>query len=564
MAMRDGVLLSADVYIPSEGIEGGPYPALLMRTPYNNQTAHYMNEASFFAEHGYAVVLQDVRGRHDSLGEWYPFRNEGPDGYDSIEWTAQQEWCNGKVGTFGGSYGGWYQWVAARERPPHLTTMVSTAAGGRWMREIPYNNGLVALVMLGWLNLAGARTMQDSSRVDWEEVFYHLPLRTMDEKLGRPLPVWQEWLDHPTVDDYWEPFILSDDDLTKIDLPILHITGWYDDDQPGALFFYEGMIRNSPARDKQFIRIGPWDHGGTRIPRQVLGGVDFSVKALVNIEELHVKWFDRWMKDESNGVADRKRSEYFLMGVNEWQESETWPPEEAKGIAFYFHSGGKANTLMGDGQLGRDRPGEEVADTYTYNPEDPVIPVVNTNFSSDPPIETPLDRRFVLRRDDVLVYASDPLGIPLEVAGRPWVTLFASSDCPDTDWVAELSDVYPDGHSIQLGQGVLRARYRESLEFESLLEPNEVYEFKFELMTIAHVFQPGHRVRLSVTSSYFPYYDRNPNTGHPIGQDAEMRMAQNTVHHSREHASHVLLPVMPSHGIALGSRRTSPNQTTRS
>lgn len=548
VAMRDGELLSADIYIPPAGLDGGPYPALLMRTPYNNQTPLYVNEATYFAEHGYAVLLQDVRGRHDSPGDWYPFRNEGADGFDTIEWMAQQDWCNGKVGTFGGSYGGWYQWIAAREKPPHLTTMVSTAAGGRWMREIPYKNGVVLLVMLGWLNLAGARTMQDNSRVDWDEVFYHLPVRTMDDKVGRSLPVWQEWLDHPTLDDYWKSFILSDEDFGKIDLPVLHITGWYDGDQPGALFFYEGMIKNSPSSDRQFIRIGPWDHGGTRMPRQHLGGVDFSIAALMNMEELHVKWFDHWMKGDDNGVGEEKRVDYFLMGVNEWRKSDAWPPPEVKETRWYLHSGGKANTLKGDGGLDMERPGNEPSDEYTYNPEDPVVGVLNTNFYADPPVETPLDRRFVLRRDDVLVYTSDPLDAPLEVAGRPWITLFASSDCPDTDWMATLSDVYPDGRSIFLSSGVIRARFRESLEYEKLMEPGEVYEFQFELMSVGHVFKAGHHVRLSVTSSDFPVYDRNPNTGHPIGEDAELQIAQNIVHHSKKHPSHLMLPVVPPEG----------------
>lgn len=542
--MRDGLRLSADIYLPPEEVEG-PYPTILQRTPYDNTMELWVKIATFFAEHGYAFVSQDVRGRHDSEGEWYPFFNEGPDGYDTVEWIAEQPWSNGRIGTMGGSYGGWFQWALACKRPPHLVTMVSTAAGGRFMQELPFVNGAVSLWTLAWLHLVGGRTLQRGTNpvVNWKEVFYHLPLKTMDQALGRTNTVWREWLSHPDLDDFWKRFRL-DDDFEHIDLPVLHITGWYDGDQPGALYFYEGMVNHSPAADRQFILIGPWDHAGTRTPKQELGGLNFTPAAIVDMNKLHLRWFDYWLKGVDNGLLNDKRVRIFVMGDNKWRDEEDWPPKRAQMREFYLHSGGRANTLKGDGHLSTKAPATEPPDEYTYNPENPVEVVTDWNLYGD--TEEPLDKRFIERRDDVLVYTSEPLKEELEVCGRPFVTLYASSDCPDTDWVAMLSDVYPDGRSINLGQGVLRARYRNSLGEAELMIPGKVYKFTFELMSTCILFKPDHRIRLSITSSAFPTYDRNPNTGHPIGEDAELRIAHHTIYHDNEYPSHILLPVVPS------------------
>jgi putative CocE/NonD family hydrolase len=537
--MRDGVSLAADLYLPDGG---EPAPALLMRTPYNKQTASYREFAERFVANGYAVVLQDVRGRHESDGGWYPFRDEGPDGYDTIEWIAEQAWSDGKVGLFGGSYGGWVQWAAARERPPHLAAMVSRAAGGRWMQEIPYDNGTVVLAMLGWLNLASGRTMKDAAAVDWRAVLHHLPLRTMDAALGRELPVWQDFLDHPTLDEYWAAIRLTAADFAAIDLPVLHITGWYDEDQPGALFFYEGMMRNSPAATRQAVCIGPWDHGGTGEPSRELGGVDFSPRAVVDVKDLHLQWFDRWLRG-AEPRDGQTHATYFLTGINEWRGAAAWPPPEVRERRYYLSSHGRANTLRGDGSLASAPPESSSADEFTYDPEDPVVTVTDFDFYSDTGVEPTLDRRYVDRRDDVLVYTSEPMSEALTVAGRPSVLLFGSSDCPDTDWFVTLQDVHPRGPSVLLANGRLRARFRESLEREMLMEPGQIYEFRFELSTIGHVFAPGHRIRLTVTSSDFPVYDRNPNTGHPIGEDAELRVARNAIHHGEAEPSHVALPL---------------------
>jgi putative CocE/NonD family hydrolase len=473
-----------------------------------------------------------------------PFRGEGPDGYDAVEWIAAQPWCSGRVGTFGGSYGGWYQWALAREKPAHLTTMISTAPGGAWMQELPYHNGCLMLVMLGWLNLTDGRTMQDPTLVtDWPDVFRHLPLRDMDNRLGRRLPLWQEWLDHPTLDAYWRAVRL-DDDFAHIDLPVLHITGWYDGDQPGALFFYRGMRADSPRRDDQHLLIGPWDHAGTRLPRQQLGGVDFGPAAVEDILDVYRRWYDRWLKDDTDAWTRSHPVRTFLTGANRWSDYPSWPPPDVQVRTLYLHSDGRANTLAGDGRLDWQPPTtEQPADVYTYDPNDPVPSVIDENFYSPNVTETPLDRRFQHRRDDVLVYTSQPVDEPLTVIGQPTVQLCAVTDGPDTDWFADLHTVAPTGASMLLAQGRLRARFRETLEREILLEPGRLYTYDIELTAVGHVVQSGHRLRLTVTSSSFPSWDRNPNTGHPIGADPELRVARNQVHHSATHPSQLRLPV---------------------
>jgi putative CocE/NonD family hydrolase len=546
--MRDGVELSADIYFPAGGADAGPYPAVLARTPYDNQHPVYVADAKHLAEHGYVVVLQDVRGRYDSEGAWDPFRNEGPDGYDTVEWVAAQDWCTGRVGTFGGSYGGWDQWALAREKPPHLGAMVSTAAAGAWMQELPWHNGVLMLVTLGWLNLVGGRTGQNPELItNWPEIFRHLPVREMDTALGRDLKTWRDWVDHPTLDSYWSELRL-DDDFAHVDVPVLHVTGWYDADQPGALFFHEGMCASSSRSADQFLLVGPWDHAGTRVPRQVTGGIDFGAAAVMDLRDEHRRWFDRWLKDDSHEATPVPAPvRVFLTGANRWHETSAWPPPAAVPTTWYLRGGGAANTLAGDGRLDAEPPASiETADSFTYDPADPVPAVMDENFYAANAAETPLDRRFQHRRDDVLVYTSDPVPNDVVLTGTPRVHLFASSDRPDTDWFVSLHDVSPTGSSHQLVEGRLRARFRDGLDHEELLDPGATYEFVVPTTAIGHVLKPGHRLRLTVTSSDFPTWDRNPNTGEPIGTGTTMLVAVNTVRHDPEASSYVVIPVLDS------------------
>lgn len=544
--MRDGVRLSADIYLPKGD---GPFPAILQRTPYDNTAQLWVGIAMYFAQQGYAFVMQDVRGRCDSEGQFEPFINEAKDGYDTVEWVAAQPWCSGKVGMMGGSYGGFVQWMAARERPPHLTALVSTAAAGRWMHELPYINGKFRPYWMLWLNLVGGRTMQSStlglgsakSPADFGRLYHHRPLRDMDSALGRTNTVWRKWLEHCTYDDYWKQLSLEGY-YEQIDLPVLHITGWFDGDQWGEMHYYRNMLRHSPAADKQWLLVGPWDHGGTRVPKASLGGIDFTPDSVVDTNAVHLRFFDYWLKDEDNDQAHDPRVKVFIMGRNEWHEAEEWPLPGTQMTAFYLHSGGKANTLGGDGTLSRSVPADEPVDTYTYNPDHPTPS--QPDIYAPPGTEMPLDNRFAERRDDVLVFTSAPLEAEVILAGRAFIKLYAASDCVDTDFMATLCDVYPDGRSVPLTTAVMRASYRDSLEHPTPITPGKVYEYSIEFMETCNAFLPGHCIRVDVMSALHPEYDRNPNTGAPVGDDLEVKLAHQQIYHDAQHPSHILLPVV--------------------
>jgi putative CocE/NonD family hydrolase len=548
--MRDGVELSADIYLPPEG--DGPWPAILMRTPYDNTMAPLVSSSAYFARQGYACVFQDVRGRCDSDGEFEPLVNEAPDGYDSVEWVGEQPWCSGKVGMMGASYLGVVQWLAARERPPHLAALVSTAAPGRWMEEIPYRFGSYKPYWIWWLSLVSGRTMQQQIFVqpevpDWGPIITHRPLRDADLVLGRTTTVWRKWLHHETYDDYWKQLSLRGY-FQKLDLPVLHITGWFDVSQWGQLFYWKEMAQASPARDRQWLLVGPWSHAGTSDPQQHLGGRDFGKDSVLDIRAVHLRFFDRWLKGVDNGADRDRQVRIFTTGTNQWRDEDQWPLANAVETRFYLHSGGSANTLAGDGSLRIEPAGdEEPADMYVYNPEDPTPSW--TDFEGLWFADRPLDNRWRLRRDDVLVYTSAPLDHDLELTGHPFVVLHASSDCPDTDWHVTLCDVLPDGRSEELTSGCLRAAYRNGLEAPtSPIEPGRIYEYRVEMAAISNAWQPGHRIRITVASADFPDKARNPNTNAPTGDDDELRIAHNSIYHTAAYPSHLIAPVIERWG----------------
>jgi len=540
--MRDGIELSADIYMPEAP---GAYPALLLRTCYDNTSERHLGFARYFAERGYAFVFQDVRGRGDSDGRFVPFENEGTDGYDTIEWIAAQPWCNGKVGMLGGSYLGTAQWLAAREHPQHLVTMVSAAPAGRWMEELPFNHGKLLLPMLLWLDSVSGRTNQSAlvsapiaECMDWAGLLGHTPLRTADERIGRTNTSWRKWLKYNFA-NYWKNYSLNGY-FPDLDLPVLHITGWFDGDQPGALYYYRHMQTESPAASRQFLLSGPWQHSGVWYPQQKLGDLDFGATSLHDAKALQLRWFDYWMKGEANGLLDEPRVKVFVMGRNQWREAAAWPIPGAQETPWYLHSQGNAQTLAGDGLLSRLQPGSEPVDEYTYDP-------ANTTAGNDGiGDDVSFDRRTVEGLDEVLVYTSDPLDTELEVTGVPLVVLYAASDAVDTDFAAVLVDVHPDGRAVPVAEGILRASYRNSVDGGEPIEPGKVYEYVIELNATANAFLPGHCVRVEILSSFFPKYDRNPNTGDPPGEERSFRAARQVIYHDPQHPSHILLPVIPA------------------
>lgn len=541
--MRDGVTLSADVHLPRRGPGAGPFPAIVERNCYT----HQLNESShtWFTQFGYAVVLQDVRGRNDSDGTFYPIHQEVVDGYDTIEWIASQPWCTGAVGTIGGSYMGWTQWAAAKAKPPHLRAMWTAACAGAFLRQEPFENGILLLPGLAWLHLTSARTFHGARSVDWRRIYHHLPLRSMDEALGRDLPVWREWLAHPRLDQYWSRTALSPDDFASIDIPAVCASGWWDSNLVGTVMFYRGMREFSPASARQQLLIGPWLHEGVGTGTE-LGPFSFGAHAALAMQEERLRWFDRWLKDTDVEVDVGAR--IFVTGANEWRLFGDWPPE-SRPVSFYLRSDGSAGTHAGG--LTTELPDDEPPDIYRYDPADPFLAIggdwnfypysardgfapYHTGFydpASDPNA-----------RADVLIYKSAPIRTQLTVIGAPDIELFASSDSPDTDWFVSVADEAPDGQQLPLSIGQLRARFRESLEREVLLVPGEVYPFRFAGRPMAHAFKPGHRIVVTITSSRFPVADRNLNTGHPIGEDDEIRVATNSVFHDRVHASCIRMP----------------------
>ena len=553
MPMRDGVELAANVYLPDGD---GPFPTIYATNPYGRQAWADNFRWRFLTENGYAVVHQDARGRFDSDGEFYPFWNDGRDGYDSVEWLAEQPWSTGKIGMLGGSYGGWTQWATAKERPPHLAALVSSCAAGKWQEELPWDRGGISLVMFTWLWMTYGRSGQDTKLVDWGRVFKHLPLRTMDRAMGVEFPAWDDWLDHPLLDDYWKQGRL-DDDFAELDLPVLHLTGLFDGDQPGQMYFWDGM-KQSRSPQNQHLLVGPWTHAGVFFPVQYLRDLDFRPRSVVDMDTEHVRWFDYWLKGIDNGVMAEPPVRYFSTGTNEWQTSDTWPLAGTTERVLHLRSGGGANTSLGDGRLSLDAPSaEEPEDVYRYDPAG-VEEFADVNFFPGAPNEAgvPVDARPLERREDILYYTSEPLTEPLVVTGRPTVVLHTSSDCPDTDWVVGLSDVDPSGRAVPLSRdedhqhlptqgGRVRARFREGLDREVFMTPGEVYEVEIPLRDTAHVFKAGHRIRLAVLSWDFPSVARNLNTDESIADGTTIRVATNRVHHSPATPSRVILPVAP-------------------
>jgi uncharacterized protein len=540
--MRDGTKLSSDVFRPDSK---GKFPVILTRTPYRTAEGFQKrqnDEAVFHAKHGYVYVIQDCRGKNDSEGVFRPFLDDDArDGFDTLAWAARQDWSNGFLGTTGGSYSAWNQWGTAALKPPGLKAMICRATLPDPVLNVPYQNGALVLPMVQYLAHYEGKRNTLTSLFEDRDLLWHLPLKTMDAQFGwTNSRIWQEWIAHPSADGYWKPGFYRDK-LHGIDIPVLHVTGWYDDDIIGTHISYLGMTdssRSSKTRGSQKLIIGPWQHRVNASRR--IGDIDFGEAALIDLEGIKLRWFDRWLKGIKNGV-ERDPVEIFTTGRNEWRRHRSWPLPNASPTPYYLHSKGSANTSYGDGLLSTRKPAaDEPSDGYTYDPADPVPNIDDKELGA----EGPFDQRPIERRDGVLVYSSPPLDREVEVSGRITVKLFAATSARDTDFWAQLTDVFPNGYSMHLTEGIIRGRYRRSLERPELLKPGAVKEFTIDLWIVSNAFLRGHKMRLDVSSSSFPKYDRNPNTGNPFGQDAELRVAQQTVFHDTLRPSSLILPVV--------------------
>lgn len=537
--MRDGVTLSADIYLPAGEMK--KRPVILTRTPYVKADMGVVQRALQFVKRGYVYASMDVRGRGDSDGEFLPYFQEGRDGYDCIEWCAHQEWSNGNVGTYGGSYLGRIQWLTALEQPPHLRAMVALVSPSDPFVETP--TGVPSPMHLCWLHFVSGRVIQPMEAVDWESVYQHLPLFTMDEQTGRIDPHWRADFEHPQMDDYWKPLCYQQR-FHELSVPTLHISGWYDDEQIGTPLNFIGMTRHAAtpeARANQRLLMGPWGHAVNASSK--VDELDFGPQAVIDLYGEVTRWFDRWLLPQSASQPDAP-VRIFVMGENVWRDEQEWPLARTQWTRFYLHSGGSANSRFGDGILNTTQPGtNEPADGYTYHPAHP------TPFLTDPTssqIGGPDDYTAIQRRDDVLVYQSALLEQDMEVTGPIQVDLYASSSAPDTDFMAMLLDIWPNGFRQRLCDGMVRARFREGMQNPSLIEPDRIYHYQIPCWNTAHVFKAGHRICLQISSSAFPKFDRNLNTGAPLGRTSEFVSAEQRIYHNENAPSAVILPVIPA------------------
>jgi putative CocE/NonD family hydrolase len=538
--MRDGVMLSTDVYRPAAP---GRYPALLIRTCYTKGTAAYAERAKFWTSHGYVLVVQDVRGRGDSDGSFYPAVNEARDGFDVQSWIAAQPWSDGKVGTLGASYLGWTQVYPAGLDNPALKAMIPTVTPPDPNRSIPIWHGSPLPAAAAWLASVDGHTMQDLSAVDVAAAYSHLPAIDMDKAFGRDLKAWRDWVRHPLDDDYWKAQAYQERYLDA-SAPALNISGWYDDVLVGTTENYIAMTtrgRKASARNGQWLVIGPWGHQVNTTRK--LGDIDFGPQALIDMDALQLRWFDHWLKGEDNGADKDPRVKLFVMGANVWTEENEWPIARTRYTKFFLHSGGKANSLAGDGVLSIEAPGAEPPDRYRYDPADPTPYMIGLDWKQ---VGGPDDNSEIEKRKDVLVYTTAPFKAPVRVCGPLKVKLFAATSTRDTDWMAKVLDVHPDGYAQRLNDGMIRARFRRTEEREELVTPGEVAEYDIDAWATCIELQPGHRLRLEIASAAQGKFDLNLNTGGPIGQEAKGVAADQTIRHDAQAASYLLLPIVPA------------------
>lgn len=550
--MRDGVILYADVYLPAEP---GEYPTIVSRTPYGVQRSGSHERFIKFAQQGYAVVFQDVRGRFESEGEWEPFRDEAEDGYDTIEWAASQPWSNGKIATQGGSYLGHNQWAAASQAPPSLVAAFPAVAstniysnwitmGGAFRLAFNYGWGVVRMPNKIMLPQTWHTAEFTPEELKYENIMMHLPLKDGDLKsAGYQVQHYRDWIEHESFDEYWQD-INDESRFDQMLIPTYSFGGWFDIFVMGTINGYIGMRNHGAtqeARDGARLIIGPWGHGAS----QSVGDFDFTPVAFVDQFELELRFYDYYLKGLENGLAEEKPVKLFYMGVNQWRSEDDYPIPGTDYRNLYITSDKGANSVRGDGSLTFDEPIDSGVDTYRYDPLIPVPTLGGNNCCGTPTIAGPRDQRPLERREDVLVYTSDFLEKSITIAGPLSIKLFASTDGLDTDWMVKLVDVYPDGTSMPVAEGMLRAKYREGLDEINLLTPDQVYEFDIEMTGTANVFQPGHRIRVDITSSNFPQFNRNLNTGESLGSSTETRVAQQKIYHGGFHLSHITLPVVP-------------------
>ncbi|GAC1648365.1 MAG: CocE/NonD family hydrolase [Ktedonobacteraceae bacterium] len=571
--MRDGVTLRANIYRPQGE---GQWPVLLTRLPYGKDLPIGTStlDPSQVARRGYVVVIQDTRGRFASEGEWDPMRNEALDGVDTIAWAAKLPYSNGNVGMYGASYFGFTQWASAVLQPAALKAMVPFITWNDPLNGVLFRGGALELgTAASWQLAMGINELfrrfhgdPDPRHLGYAlysivkdidalglQGYWSLPLKEFAPiKRNNVGKAFFEPIEYVMDREHAEPLtILGKHEQVKV--PSLNTGGWYD-------IFLKDTIENfrimrehgsTPEARQSKLLLGPWTHGGVNNP---IGELNFGFgasAALIDLKidfvSLQVRWFDHFLKGIDTGMLNEAPIKLFVMGANVWRDEQEWPLARAVDTRYYLHSGGHANTRHGDGVLRTNVLEAGQSDSYAYDPANPVITRGGALLMTPEFPGGPYDQRETESREDVLVYSTPELAQDVEVTGPITVHVWATSSAPDTDFVARLVDVHPSGYAQNLTDGIIRARYRHFAQGEkpSLIEPGKPYEYDIDLWATSNVFKQGHRIRLDVTSSNFPRWDRNPNTGHDFGTDSEGIVAQQTILHDAEHQSYIVLPIVP-------------------
>jgi putative CocE/NonD family hydrolase len=563
--MRDGTILRADVYRPQTK---DPVPVILMRTQYGKSEAQAggrYQTPDWFASQCYLVVVQDIRGQGASGGTFTEFAHDQADGYDTVEWAAALPGTNGKVGMYGSSYVGATQWLAATAKPPHLTTIVPANTASDYYDGWTYEGGEYRLAFVQPWAIASIATTAAENRGDTTAVATLKaaaadPTRWLDFRPFKDLPPMQpaspavapwyfDWIRHSTRDDYWTRWSIRDH-YPAIDVPVLDFEGWYDAFLAGGVENFAGMVGHGgteAARDNQRLVIGPWDHVDWGRPDSSPAPMLKAIGAVADspINDLMLDWFDHFLKGKPNEVSGKPRVDYFLMGANTWKTASAWPLPQTRWTTYYFSGNGDESSRTG--ALTLTAPGSQPADSYTYDPAFPAPSLGGHSCcgaQSGP--QGPYDQTPVEQRSDVLVYSSDPLATDTEITGPTTVTLWASSSAPDTDFTAKLDVVKPDGATVNLNNGIIRASFRDSLSSPTPITPGVPYKYTIAVWPTSYQFAAGDRIRIEISSSDYPQFAPNPNTGEPFGQSTLTRSADQTILHDAAHPSSVTLPVIPA------------------
>jgi putative CocE/NonD family hydrolase len=535
--MRDGVVLFADIYEPQSKDK---FPVLLDRTPYSRATDAAL--ANQFAANGYVVVMQDTRGRFDSDGEFYPFRYEMQDGYDTVEWAAALPSSNGRVGMFGGSYAGATQWLAALAKPPHLVALFPWLTASEYHDGWIYQSGaLMQWFVSSWTSDLATDTLRHKAeeRVDLKRWVTHLPIDNYPVLEPPPVsaltPYFRDWILHERDDEYWRPWKISDH-YRELKVKVLHLGGWHDIFLKGTITNFIGMRASSPAAGDQRLLIDPRSHGEDGVAQGKVGDITFGKGALVDKIDEALHWFDYSLKGVQNEYASGPPVRIFVMGENTWRNEQEFPLNRTRYTNYYLHHDG----------LSTKPPSAEPPESYNYNPANPV-PTIGGRLccANDELPPGPFDQRANESRPDVLVFSTPPLVNDLEITGLVRAKIYAATSAADTDFTAMLTDVEPSGYSRFLTDGIVRASNRNLRAKDEPIKPGKVYEYDIDLWGTSNVFKAGHRIRLSISSSNFPRFNRNLNVAQPLRGSTRMVIAKQKIYHDARHLSVLVLPVIP-------------------